>query len=167
MADEEGALCDECGKRIGPAGCCASARMRARGASDGATERRRIVKFLRSRAKVARKESGMESEKWLGQAADVIEEGAHEVALAVAAERERPEYVKCIVPVGLVASHERYGKTWCGEKTQTWEWYFQGAEHAALSGHAGNRQVPCPECVVEIARGLGCEEHDERAEKKA
>jgi hypothetical protein len=26
MADEEGAICDECGQRVGPAGCCSTRR---------------------------------------------------------------------------------------------------------------------------------------------
>lgn len=39
MADEEGAVCDECGVRIGPGGCCATRRV-------AAAREKRLVELL-------------------------------------------------------------------------------------------------------------------------
>lgn len=61
---------------------------------------------------------------------------------------ERPEFVKCI-------GTEMPGPnmSWCG-KYVGMDWHFQGANHAALAVKAGDRMMPCPECVDAAVKAL-------------
>lgn len=62
----------------------------------------------------------------------------------------RPDYVKCIR-----RSHADHLKeSWCGRALESFEWAFEGADHAAESGKNRDRLVACKECVAAVTKAL-------------
>lgn len=63
----------------------------------------------------------------------------------------RPDWVVCVAS-DVGPHHPLARKTWCGLPRVGFQ--FQGADHAALNGHAKQRLVACPACVEAIVAGL-------------
>jgi hypothetical protein len=59
----------------------------------------------------------------------------------------RPEWVHCITSPAT-------GKVLCDRPTASFDWQFQGLDHAYDTVLRGGRLVPCPQCVKNVAYAM-------------